>query len=295
MSLFTIHPNTHTGPVHLTVSDLERSLRFYEEGLGFKRMEREGARAILSADGTKPLLLLSEQPNAQPKPRRSTGLYHFAILLPNRAALARSLRRLVEVGYPLGGASDHLVSEALYLSDPDGNGIELYRDRPRSEWRRQNGQLVMDTVPLDLEDLLAEASAEWTGLPPETMIGHVHLHVAHLAEAERFYRETVGLELTTYYGSSAAFLSAGGYHHHLGLNTWAGVGAPPPPPDAVGLRYFTLLLPDKGELERLRDHLQQVGAAFTEIDEALLLRDPSQNTLVLLADGAQALLRSLKR
>lgn len=294
MSAFTIHPAAHTGPVHLTVTDLGRSLDFYRDVLGFALLGGEGERATLTADGVKPLVLLTAVRDAKAKPRRSTGLYHFAILVPDRAALARSLRRLAEQRYPLGGASDHLVSEALYLSDPDGNGIEIYRDRPRAEWPYQAGQLMMDTQPLDLQKLLAEAEGPWTDLPAGTTIGHVHLHVSDLAEAERFYRALLGLELMVRYGPSAAFLSAGGYHHHLGLNTWAGVGAPPPPPDAVGLRYFTLFVPDGAEVERLVRHLQSASVTFARREYGLFLRDPSQNAVVVLPEDTPALLHTLK-
>ncbi len=257
-----IHPHARPGPVHLTVAHLEEMLRFYQQVIGLRVKERSAEHAVLTADDASPLLLLTEQPDARPRPRRSTGLYHFAILVPDRAALARSLYRLAETGYPLGGASDHLVSEALYLSDPEGNGIEIYRDRPRTEWAWQGGQLRMDTLPLNVQQLLAEADGAWQGLEAGTVIGHIHLHVADLAQAEQFYRLGVGLELMVRYGDSATFLAAGGYHHHLGMNVWAGVGAPPPPPDSVGLRYFTLLLPDEAEVEQLGARLQAQSVPF---------------------------------
>lgn len=293
MSSFSIHPDTHTGAVHLTVSDLARARRFYEGILGFQPLAEQGNRVALSADAETPLLILSERPGARPKPRRSTGLYHFAILYPDRAALAQALRRLVEAGYPLGGASDHLVSEALYLSDPDGNGIELYRDRPRDEWRFNKGELQMGTEPLDVQALYNEAEGEWRGLPAETRIGHVHLHVAQIPDAERFYGDGLGLELMVRYGGQAAFMAAGGYHHHLGLNTWAGVGAPPPPADAVGLRYFTLLLPSQAEVERVREQVEAQNHPVTLEDGMLRLVDPSQNQLVLLSEEESDLAQRL--
>lgn len=169
-------------------------------------------------------------------------MYHFAILVPSRASLGRSLRRLSEKRWPLTGASDHLVSEALYLDDPDGLGIEIYRDRPRDEWPVSNGQLLMATDPLDLQGVFDEPGAEmqWSGLEAGTVIGHVHLHVPHLDTAERFYCGRIGFEPTVRGYPGALFVAAGGYHHHLGLNTWTGIGAPPPPDDAVGLRSFTI-------------------------------------------------------
>jgi catechol 2,3-dioxygenase len=282
MSATSIDPATTIGTVHLAVSDLERAAGFYREVLGFRVTERTAEAATLSAGGTTPLLTLTALPDARPKPRRSTGLYHFAVLMPDRAALSRSLLRLTTMRYPLEGASDHLVSEALYLSDPDGNGIELYRDRPRGEWPVRDGQLMMATEHLDLDALLNEAVAAaepWEGLDPRTRIGHIHLHVAEIAPAIAFYRDTLGFDLMLRFGPSAAFLSAGGYHHHIGINTWAGVGAPPPPANAVGLRWFDVLVPDAAALEAVRVRLEANGAAYETRDGALALRDPSGNAV----------------
>lgn len=289
---FRVHADTHTGPVHLAVSDLERSLRFYQDVIGFSLLAQHDGTAALTADDIAPLLLLTEQPNARARPPRTSGLYHFAILMPSRAALARSLRRLADTRWPLGGASDHLVSEALYLSDPDGIGIELYRDRPREEWPFQGGSLVMGTAPLDLQDLLGElrhADTTWQGLDPHTVIGHVHLNVSHLEPAVAFYQDALGLDLMVRYGPSTAFLSAGGYHHHLGLNTWTGVGAPQPPADAVGLHRYTLLVPDEAEQERLAAHLEATGLPFARRGPALLLHDPSHNEVAILPHTANLL------
>lgn len=284
MNTFSIHPETRLGPVALTVSDLERSLRFYIDVIGFRLLQREENTAWLGTDQNTPLLVLTGQPDASPKRRHTTGLYHFAILVPSRLDLARSLRHLMETRYPLQGASDHLVSEALYLADPDGNGIEIYADRPRQAWPRRNGQLLMATEPLDLEGLLAELEQDdqaWSGLPEQTRIGHVHLHVSDLSQAETFYREVLGFDFMAGYGPSALFVSAGGYHHHVGLNTWAGLGAPPPPPDAVGLRHFTITLPDEAERSRLRAHLRDSGVSFVEQGKVISLRDPSNNGIHL--------------
>ncbi len=280
----SIHPETSLGPVHLTISNLDRSAAFYRDVIGLGLLRREGETALLTADGATPLLALSELPGARPRPARATGLYHFAILVPTRLDLARSLRRLVEARYQLQGASEHLVSEALYLADPDGNGIEIYADRPRSAWPRINGLLQMATEPLDLEDLLGELERDarpWDGLSPQTRIGHIHLHVADLRQAEGFYRGAIGFDLVLRYGGSATFLSAGGYHHHIGLNTWAGVGAPPPPPEAVGLRDFTIVLPDQGELQHVIGRLRESDIVFDESGDAITLRDPSGNGLLL--------------
>lgn len=234
--------DAHIGEVHLTVSDIDRSVAFYTETLGFQLLRRDGQDAVLGAAGDRPLMRLHGRPGAPAKPRRSSGLYHVAILSPSRAALGRSLRRLAERRYPLSGAADHLVSEALYLSDPDGLGLEIYRDRPRESWSQEDGEVLMATDPLDLDSIVREPGAEtsWTGLDAETTIGHVHLHVPSLETAEAFYCGEVGLVPMLRRYPGALFVAAGGYHHHLGLNIWAGAGAPPPPADAVGLTRFTI-------------------------------------------------------
>lgn len=278
-----MHPDTSLGAVHLVVPSLDRSLEFYRQVLGFSVLRREGATADLGSGGT-PLLVLSERPGARPRPPHTTGLYHFAVLFPARADLARALQRLIETRYPIEGASDHLVSEAVYLADPDGNGIEIYADRPRSAWPVRNGQLQMATNALDLEGLLTELKTDprpWSGLPEGTRIGHIHLHVADLRAAETFYRDVVGFDLMLHYGHSASFLSAGGYHHHLGLNTWAGVGAPPPPPDAVGLRWFTIAVPGRAEVDGITRRARETGVRCEEQGEGVLLWDPSGNGMLV--------------
>jgi catechol 2,3-dioxygenase len=286
MHPFSIHPDTKVGPVDLQVANLDRSEQFYRDVIGFKSLDRVDGRLVLTADGATPLVVLREHAGAQPRPPRSTGLYHFAILVPSRADLARSLARLAEMRWPLSGASDHHVSEALYLDDPDGNGIEIYRDRPRDSWRRASGEIHMTVDPLDLRGLLADEGGDlgsWQGLAPGTTIGHVHLHVADLPAAEVFYHGVLGFDVILNYGDSALFVSAGGYHHHLGLNTWAGVGAPPPPPDAAGLRHFTVLLPGQEALDQVVGRVRAAGVAIDLVEAVdgdgggLLLRDPSQN------------------
>jgi len=228
--------------VSLTVTDLDRSVPFYCDVLGFREAGREGATSFLAADAGPVLIELHERRDAIAKPRRTTGLFHFAILVPTRAALGRSLRRLSDRQWPLSGVADHLVSEALYLNDPDGLGIEIYRDRPRDTWRMANGELAMATDPLDLQSVAGEPGAEapWHGLESGTVIGHLHLHVSHLEAGEAFYCGEIGFEPVVRGYPGALFVSAGGYHHHLGMNTWVGVGAPPPPENAVGLRSFTV-------------------------------------------------------
>lgn len=282
MAAKIIHPATRLGYVNLTVSNLERAMAFYQQNLGFQVHSREDGTARLGT-GREELVVLTEQPQAR-RVAGTTGLYHFAILVPSRLELARSLRHLGETRTPLQGFSDHLVSEAIYLADPDGNGIEIYRDRPRSEWEYDQGRLRMATDPLDIQGLLAELNNQaeaWSGLHPETVLGHVHLHVAHINQAETFYVDVLGFELMVRYGPSASFLAAGGYHHHLGINTWNGVGAPLPPSDAVGLRWYVVYLPDEAELNRVVARVRQAGLPLEERPEGLLLHDPAGNGLIL--------------
>jgi catechol 2,3-dioxygenase len=278
-----IAPATAIGEVQIFVSDLERTLQFYQNGLGFKLLGREGNQAFLGA-GDQRLIVLNERPGAEPAPG-TTGLYHFAVLLPDRKSLARLLYHIAENETPVQGAADHGVSEALYLSDPDDNGIELYRDRRKNDWPMDDlGKLQMGTDELDIDDLILELKKgvqPWQGLPAGTVIGHVHLHVRDLAEAEQFYTKVLGFQIMQRYESGAIFVSAGGYHHHIGLNTWAGKGAPPPPDTATGLRWFAIRLPDTAALEAIRGRLQAAGVSFEEQEGGILVKDPSQNTMLL--------------
>jgi len=284
MAPFSIDPNTHIASTHLAVADMARSERFYTDVLGFRPLAHSGDTLTLSADGSTPLLSLTERPGAPPKPARATGLYHFAILTPSRLDLARSLRRLAEMRYPLSGASDHLVSEALYLDDPDGNGIEIYRDRPRAEWPRPGGQIQMATDPLDIDGILGELERDdqpWDGLAATTTIGHMHLHVADLKAAEAFYHGVLGFDIIVRYGPSALFVSAGGYHHHIGLNTWAGVGAPPAPAGSAGLRHFIVRLPNQAALDAVLARVREADIGIEDHADGALVRDASRNAVVL--------------
>jgi len=203
--------------------------------------------------------------------------------------LAQALQRLLDARYPLQGASDHLVSEALYLADPDGNGIEIYADRPRERWQYRGGQLLMATEALDVHSLLADLPTtardpEGNTIDPATRIGHVHLHVADLTAAEAFYRGVLGFEVTVRGYPGALFVAADGYHHHIGLNVWAGIDAPPPPPDAVGLRYFTITLPTKADLQRLVERVQAAGIDLSRDADGWLLKDPASNGIRIAPD-----------
>lgn len=278
-----LDPGLRMGLVSLRVSDLTRSVRFYETELGLRTHETHDSFAALGPAGQSAeiLVTLQEETGASAKPPGTTGLYHYAILLPERRDLARALRQLLDQETPLQGASDHLVSEAVYLADPDGNGIELYCDRPRSEWQFGGADLRMATLPLDVPGLLAQASHDEDTfvMPGGTRIGHVHLHVSDLDRAEAFYSTVIGFDVMMRYGSQASFLSQSGYHHHLGLNTWAGRGAPPPPPEAVGLLEFRLCLSSAAALERLARRLQEWDVPFERSPSTLATQDPSGNRL----------------
>jgi len=276
-----LHGETKLGHVHLNVAELERSIIFYQRAIGLRLIKEGKNRAYLGVGGDT-LLILTEIPGAERIARRS-GLNHFAILAPSRRALGKSLRKLIDTGTELQGGADHLVSEALYLADPDGNGIEIYCDRPRSEWQNEKGQLKMTTDPLDYQGILETANGSngyWDGLESSTRLGHMHLHVAQLDEATDFYDKVLGFDFLLSYMGSASFLSTGGYHHHIGLNTWNGVGAAPPPPDAAGLRYFSVNLVGTGEQEKLVARLDHAGWSFEERNSGIFVRDPSQNGIL---------------
>ncbi len=250
-----IDPATHVGRVALTVHDLAGVRDFYERVVGLREIEA-GARSVVLGAGDTPLVELVEDLAAPPRPPRTTGLFHLAILVPDRAELARSLQRLIETRWQLAGASDHLVSEALYLSDPEGNGIEIYRDRPPGEWEHDGDELLMATLPLDLQNLLGELGDEpvpGTAVAAGTRMGHVHLNVSDLDAGERFYGGWLGLDVTARGYPGALFLAGGGYHHHIGLNTWRGEGIPAPPPGSLGLRSFELALPDREAFKEVVD------------------------------------------
>jgi catechol 2,3-dioxygenase len=271
------------GAVRLTVADLDRAKEFYERAMGLQALEGSGEALSLGADGA-PLVELVGQPDAPPRGHGATGLFHLAVLVPSRPDLAQALKRVADARWPLSGASDHLVSEALYLRDPEGNGIEIYRDRPREEWSYADGNLAMDTLPLDLDTLigeLARADGKARGVPPGTRIGHVHLQVAELRAAEAFYRDALGFEVTVRGYPGALFLSAGGYHHHIGLNTWASQGGPQPPPGSRGLRSFEVVLPDAEELAKVTQRLEAAGVAQEQEDGDLAVEDPSGNRVRL--------------
>jgi catechol 2,3-dioxygenase len=277
-----ISPETRMGAVHLTVSDLERSLDYYRVAIGLELLRRENGRASLGA-GTRELVVLVEEPGAAPA-RGHTGLYHLALLLPERADLARWLAHAARDGVRLVGLSDHFVSEALYLSDPDRHGIEIYCDRPREVWEGKV-DARMTTLPLDVQNLFTEiddpATEPFDGLADGTVMGHVHLKVAAIPETIAFYRDVLGLGLMAQLGPQAAFLSAGGYHHHVGTNTWESAGAAPPPAGTAALRHATVVLPTGDERDRVVRRLEEAGQAPEATDAGPTAVDPSGNRLLL--------------
>ena len=271
---FRLPDETHIGRVRLQVADLDRSVAYYEKVLGMRTLSRSETSAELGSHGDdQPLLALIEKKTARPVPRRGLlGLYHFAVLLPDRAALGRFIAHLEEIG-AYAGMSDHLVSEAVYLTDPDGLGIEVYADRPRDTWRLADRQLEMATKPLDVASLVAAAGGKkWDGLPPGTVIGHVHFYVGDIDRAASFYHAGLGLDKIVWSYPGALFMSAGGYHHHVGVNTWA-AGATPATDDDARLLEWELIVPDATSVQAAAASIATAGYATDRDGDALLASD----------------------
>lgn len=275
-------PSIYVGQVNINVTNLERSITYYRDFMGFKVIEQTNDKAVLSADGKTPLLTLEQPADVLPKEGRSTGLYHFAILLPTRVDLSAFLQHIIKAtgGQMRLGASDHYVSEALYFDDPDGNGIEIAHDRPASEWKWADGIVDMATVALDGDSLVAETDEAWKGMPEDTLMGHIHLHVADLDKTETFYGDGLGFNVVTRL-PGALFTSTNGYHHHIGLNTWNGVGAKAPAKNSVGLNWFTLVFPDAATRGEIIEQLKQVGATVKKEQDYYVTEDPSGNVIQL--------------
>lgn len=273
-------PYTFVELVELKVTDLENSLTFYQEVVGFKVLEKTATKALLTADGQTALLSIEQPTDIIPTHQKTTGLYHFALLLPTREDLGAVLRHFAETNIRIG-AGDHLVSEALYLNDPDGNGIEIYSDRPDTEWTWKDGYVGMDTLQIDAQSILeAGANTQWNGLPEGTVMGHIHLSVKELVETEKFYN-ALGLQVVTPY-PGALFMASGKYHHHVGLNTWNGVGASAPAENVVGLKAFTLVFPSTEELNAAIDQLKAIEVEVIQEDGIFTTKDPSQNKIKMI-------------
>jgi len=269
---------TRVGRVALTVSDLGELTAFYRDVVGFTVLDRTADSATLGA-GDAPLLELREDANAPARPRSAAGLYHVAFRFPTRRALADVLERVRE-HWRLGGASDHGVSEALYLADPEGNGVELYRDRPRDAWPVADGRVAMTTDPLSLDDLAADATGA-RDAPPNTDVGHVHLESTDLATAREFYVDALGLSVRQEFGDDALFVAAGDYHHHVGLNTWRGRTTPS---EGRGLDWYELLVPDTATLDAAADRLADADYDIDRTPDGITVADPDEVTLRLRVD-----------
>jgi catechol 2,3-dioxygenase len=283
-----IHPATRLGHVHYTVANLDRQIAFYQDILGFKLHWREARSAGLGA-GSEDLLRMTEVDSVR-RYTGTTGLYHTAFNVPTRWQLAHLLNSIAQTKTPIQGMSNHGTHLAIYLPDAEGNGIELAWDFPAEQWHKTFADIVARRR-FDTHELLRELEqdpAKWQGLDPASRVGHVHLHVADLQATERFYQDILGLEIPHYirdapaqFREQARFFSAGGYHHHVGTNIWNGVDAPPPPADAIGLRYYTLVLPDSAELEHVLERVETAGIVIEESQQGILLRDPASNGLLL--------------
>lgn len=280
--IFHTKPTTFVGHVKIKVQNLNRSLQFYKDILGFDILEQTASTAKLTTDGKTSFLSLEQPENVIPKQERTTGLYHFAILLPEQKDLANIVVHLVQNGIRFG-SSDHLVSEALYLNDPDGNQIEIYRDRVPSEWKWNDNEVDMAVDPLDFDTLLKHATPDqpWDRMPKASVMGHVHLHVSELIKTEEFYVKGLGMEVVNRFGDQALFLSYGKYHHHLGVNTWNGVGIPAPAENSVGLESFTLLFDNDEVRKQAVMNLEKIGAKILEEENQYVTVDPSGNRIVL--------------
>lgn len=279
--------NFHEKPVHyvesltLKVLDLPSMSQFYTKVLGFETIEEQANKTILGVGG-KEILILEHAPELEPKTGRYAGLYHFAVLLPSRKELGKMLIHLHQQRIPVG-SSDHHVSEALYLSDPEGNGIEIYRDREANEWEWRGEHVHMTVDPLDVEAVAQESEGEkWEGMPNGTVLGHIHLHVSDLQAAREFYTEVLGFGLVAGLGNQALFVSDGDYHHHIGLNIWNGTGIPALPDNTAGLSHYVIRVPDEQAQRLLQERLQAYGADLHEEGSTVTTADPSGNKIKII-------------
>lgn len=278
MSKFHKSENPFVDHVHLYVSNLKNSLDYYEQIIGLRVLMKQDHIAHLTADGKRTLVTLEQPESVSLRAERTAGLYHFALLLPSRQDLAAFVKHLLDRQIHFG-ASDHKVSEAIYLRDPDGNGIEVYRDRDDSEWGWNGDEVKMSTDPLDTENLLTEFENEWTYMPEKTIMGHIHLHVSYLEDAETFYKDVLGFQLMTRY-PGALFMASGGYHHHIGLNIWNGEGAPPAEENSVGLHKYRIVY-TASELDRVLNKASSANVFVKEVESGYEVEDPAKNCILL--------------
>lgn len=287
-------PNKYVSHVQLKVSNLQNSLEYYTTIIGFDVLEQTNTTAVLTFDGSTSVLSLEEIPNALPLKGGQTGLYHFALLLPTRKDLGNFIQHIMQQNARVG-AGDHHVSEAFYLNDPDGNGIEVYADRPEQNWIWNNDSTIyMTTEQVDVRSVLAEADGTWSGLPTGTVMGHIHLSVANLNETENFYTKALGYEVVTRYGNQASFISTGKYHHHIGMNTWNSLGGIATPENGIGLKSFTIVLNNEMEADKIKENLSNIGATVEQFQDApkfggqqaFSTIDPSGIRIIFTIEGA---------
>ena len=275
-------PASYVSDLTLKVQDLKRSKEFYCNVMGFTVFNEEDSRIVFTVNGVDPILTIKTFPLMESIQPRRTGLYHFAVLLPKRKDLAKFIRNIILSDYPLHGASDHGVSEALYLSDPDGNGIEVYYDRPSEKWVWNQEEVHMISDQLDIADIMTNLDGTtWDKAPKNTVLGHIHLHVKDLTESEYFYKELLGLDVVCRYGGQALFVSFNKYHHHIGLNIWNGIGAPAPEADSVGLDYYTIKYADANLLQEAVQKLEKAQVNIEKIGSSYFVCDPSRNKIEL--------------
>jgi catechol 2,3-dioxygenase len=282
---YRLPDETHLGRVRLQISDLDRSVEWYETVLGLHALSRSNESASLAPRGTNDVIVeLHEKRGVRPMPRRGLlGLYHYAILLPDRASLGRFISHLAELGLH-AGMSDHFVSEAAYIDDPDGLGIEVYADRPRAHWRHRDRQLAMTTNPLDVRAVVAEAGGRpWIGMPKGTVLGHVHLYVGDIDRAAKFYHDVIGFDKVVWSYPGALFMSAGGYHHHLGTNIWA-AQAPPASDDDARLLEWEIVVPRAADVDAVRASIEAGGISPKSENHGITVRDPWGTTVRIRAD-----------
>ncbi|MCR6097901.1 VOC family protein [Salipaludibacillus agaradhaerens] len=273
---------TFISHVHLKVRDLATSMSFYRDILGLSIFSESVTTVSFTGNKKTPFLTIEQAGEYVPRPPRTTGLYHVALLLPSRADLGSFLKHMLDHDYPLQGASDHLVSEAIYMADPDGNGVEVYRDRPSEEWIWQNGRVTMTTDPLNAEAVLdAGKYLPWAGMPSGTVMGHLHLQVADLKQAEHFYCDGLGFNIVSQFGEQALFISSDDYHHHLGLNTWSSKNASSPPENSVGIKSFDVFYPNEASRTKAVERLRSQERPVNHQGNALVVTDPFNNRIRL--------------
>ncbi len=280
MSKFHSAPNIFVTQIHLKVQDIERALEFYQDIMGLKVLKSEERLSVLSADGVTPLITIEQPIDVISKLPRRTGLYHYAILLPTRASLGLFLKNIFNRKYSIIGGSNHGVSEAVYLQDPDDNGIEVYVDTDLATWNWHNDSVEMVNNPIDYEGIIAEAGdLEWEGIPSQTIMGHIHLHVADLNESKIFYIDGLGFDLIQEMQNTAVFTSTGGYHHHIAFNIWNGKGAKALPDNSVGMKYYSLIFPDEESRAKVIEKLATLGFPAIRKEDKIFVKDPSENLI----------------